>query len=97
MYELYLLSCFSLFLAEYSLPNQVPNIIKRIEQLKNTIPTKGQKVPITGEDLKVLGLKPGPLFKDLIDLVKDKQLEAPNTTKEQYLELIKSHLKSKNI
>jgi len=82
---------------EYCMPNQVPNIIKRIEQLKNTIPTKGQKVPVTGEDLKVLGLKPGPLFKDLIDLVKDKQLEAPNTTKEQYLELIKSHLKSKNI
>ena len=25
------------------------------------------------------------------------KLEAPNTTKEQYLELIKSHLKSKNI
>jgi poly(A) polymerase len=78
------------------MPNQIPNIIKRIEALKNTIPVKGQKLPISGEDLKALGLKSGPLFKELLDLVKDKQLESPDTTKEEYLDLIKAHLKEKN-
>ena len=76
------------------MPNQIPNIIKRIEQLKSTIPTKGQKLPISGDDLKSLGLKPGPLFAELLNLVKEKQLENPNTTKEEYLDLIKNHLNS---
>ena len=81
----------------HTTPNQIPNIIKRIEALRNTIPVKGQKLPVSGEDLKALGLKAGPLFKELLDLVKDKQLEAPNTTKEQYLDMIKNYLKTKNI
>ena len=76
-------------------PNQIPNIIKRIDSLKNTTPVKGQKLPVSGEDLKALGLQAGPLFKELLDLVKDRQLEAPNTTKEQYLDMIKDYLKSK--
>jgi len=78
----------------HDMPNQIPNIIKRIDKLKDTIPTKGQKLPVSGEDLKALGLKAGPLFKELLDLVKDRQLEFPNTTKEEYLELIKNHLKT---
>jgi tRNA nucleotidyltransferase/poly(A) polymerase len=75
-------------------PNQIPGIIKRLGQLKDTIPQKGAKLPITGADLQQMGLKPGPLYKELLDLVKDKQLEEPNTTKEQYLELIKNHLQN---
>lgn len=76
-------------------PNQIPNIIKRIEQLKNTIPKKNDKLPVSGDDLKQLGLSPGPLYKELLDLVRDLRLENPNTSKEEYLEMIKNHLKSK--
>ena len=79
---------------ESAMPDQIPNIIKRIEILKHTTPKKNEKSPITGEDLIKLGLKPSPLFSKLIELVKDKQLENPNTTKEEYLELIKKHLKN---
>lgn len=79
------------------MPNQIPNIIKRIEILKNTIPQKGQKLPVSGEDLKHMGLQPSPLYKELLDLVRDKQLETPSTTKQEYLELIKNYLKNKNI
>jgi len=78
-----------------SMPNQIPNILKRIEQLRSSIPVKGQKLPVGGEDLKQLGLAPGPLYKELLDLVRDKQLESPNTTKEEYLDLIKTYLKNK--
>jgi tRNA nucleotidyltransferase/poly(A) polymerase len=81
---------------EYTNPNQIPGIRARIEKLKNTIPAKNSKLPVTGEDLKNLGLKQGPLFKELLDLVKDQQLENPNTSKEEYLDLIKAHLSSKS-
>ena len=77
-------------------PNQIPNIRARIDKLRNTIPAKNAKLPVTGEDLKNLGLKQGPLFKELLDLVKDQQLENPNTSKEEYLDLIKAHLSSKS-
>lgn len=75
-----------------AMPDQIPNIIKRIEILKNTTPKKNEKLPVTGEDLIKLGLKPGPLFSKLLELVKDKQLEMPNATKEEYLELIQNYL-----
>ncbi len=78
-----------------TMPNQIPNLIGRIDKLKNTIPTKGQKLPVSGDDLMALGLKPGPLYKELLDLVRDKRLENPNATKEEYLDMIKNHLKSK--
>lgn len=77
------------------MPNQITNLIKRINILKSTIPQKNQKSPITGEDLKLLGFTPGPLFKELIELVKDKQLENPDTTKEEYIELVKNYVKNK--
>lgn len=79
---------------ESRMPNQIPNIIKRIEILKNTTPKKNEKLPVTGEDLIKLGLRPGPLFSKLLELVKDKQLENPNTSKEEYLELIKNYLQN---
>jgi myo-inositol-1-phosphate synthase len=80
-----------------SMPNQIPGIIARLEKLKSSIPQKGQKLPVSGDDLKQLGLTPGPLYKELLDLVKDKQLENPNTKKEEYLELIKTYLKTKTL
>ena len=81
----------------HDMPNQIMNIIKRLDSLKDSIPTKGQKLPVNGEDLKLLGLKPGPLFSELMGFVKERQLEFPNTTKEEYLDLIKKYLISKNI
>ena len=82
---------------ESAMPNQIPNIIKRIEKLKNTIPKKTDKLPIGGEDLKLMGLKQGPLYKELLNLVRDKQLEHPSTTKEEYLDLIRQYLKNKTV
>lgn len=75
-------------------PNQIPGVIKRINALKSSTPKAGDKLPVSGDDLIKLGLKPGPLFTKLLDLVKDRQLEFPNTTKEEYLNIIKTHLQS---
>src|SRR5262245_47826678 len=43
---------------------------------------------ITGDDLRVLGLTPGPRFKTLLDAVREAQLEGTVTTPEQARELV---------
>jgi putative nucleotidyltransferase with HDIG domain len=78
---------------ESAMPDQIPAIINRLNVLKTSIPKKGEKLPITGNDLISLGLSPGPLFTRLLNIVKDKQLENPNTTREEYIDLIKNIIK----
>jgi poly(A) polymerase len=48
---------------------------------------------VNGDDLKGLGLEPGPLFKKLLDAVYEAQLEGIVTTKEQGLEMVRRLLK----
>jgi poly(A) polymerase len=47
---------------------------------------------ITGEDLKQLGLEPGPRFKELLDLVRETQLDGTLQSREQALALVKERL-----
>jgi poly(A) polymerase len=49
--------------------------------------------PVTGEDLKKMGLKPGPLFKRLLDAVREAQLEGKIATREEALALVQRQLK----
>jgi poly(A) polymerase len=44
---------------------------------------------ITGNDLLEMGLEQGPLFKRLLDAVREAQLDGKTTTREQALELVK--------
>ncbi len=43
---------------------------------------------VTGDDLKALGLKPGPEYKRLLDAVREAQLDGTIKTREQALELV---------
>ncbi len=43
---------------------------------------------ITGDDLKQLGLEPGPRYKKILDAVRETQLEGTITTRAQALELV---------
>ncbi|HLW68474.1 MAG TPA: hypothetical protein VKS79_24360, partial [Gemmataceae bacterium] len=43
---------------------------------------------ITGDDLKQLGIPPGPQYKRLLDAVREAQLDGTISTKEQALELV---------
>jgi poly(A) polymerase len=45
---------------------------------------------VTGEDLKSMGFRPGPLFKDILAAVEDAQLEGKIATREEALQLIRS-------
>ena len=44
---------------------------------------------VTGDDLKNLGLTPGPQFKQLLDAVREAQLDATIATRDQALELVR--------
>jgi poly(A) polymerase len=48
---------------------------------------------LTGDDLAILGLPPGPLYKRLLDAVREVQLDGTVTTREQALELVQRLLK----
>jgi poly(A) polymerase len=48
---------------------------------------------ISGHDLARLGLKPGPLYKKLLDAVREAQLDGTITTAKQAIELVKRLLK----
>ena len=47
---------------------------------------------ITGHDLIDMGLKPGPVFKDILMKIEDEQLEGNLTTKEEAIEMVRSLL-----
>ncbi len=52
---------------------------------------------VSGEDLKNMGFRPGPLFKDILTAVEDAQLEGKIATREEALGLIRSRfLPAKN-
>lgn len=69
-----------------SMPHQIAGIRQRLEKLKD-VPTK-PKMPITGNDLQqTLGLKPGPLFKEIMNVVAEAWYENPGLNKEQALEI----------
>jgi tRNA nucleotidyltransferase/poly(A) polymerase len=74
-----------------SMPNQITNIRQRLEQLKN-VPTR-PKMPIDGFDLTLMGLKPGPIFKEIMNAVAEewytKTGEGLSFTKEDALKLAK--------
>jgi poly(A) polymerase len=47
---------------------------------------------VTGDDLITLGLRPGPLFRELLELVEEWQLNGRVTTREEAIEFVKAHL-----
>lgn len=60
------------------------------QRLRQWSPTDLNPAPLlTGHDLEQLGLKPGPLFKRLLDAVREAQLEGTATTRDQALALVR--------
>jgi tRNA nucleotidyltransferase/poly(A) polymerase len=68
-----------------SMPNQISGIRQRLESLKN-VPVR-PKMPIDGYDLTLMGLKPGPIFKEIMNAVAEAWYENPALTKREALEI----------
>jgi len=72
-----------------SMPNQINNIRKRLDSLNMNVVSGKPKLPITGEDLKQLGIKPGPIFSDIIKAVTEAWYENPNISKKEAIQIVK--------
>ena len=76
-----------------SLPDQIPSLRKRFETLYYPVENNRPNIPIDGNDLIMLGLKPSKKFKELLDLAVDKWMENPDISKMELVEIIKERLK----
>jgi putative nucleotidyltransferase with HDIG domain len=75
-----------------SMPNQIKLIRARLATLDMNLVSKKPQLPINGNDLIQLGLKPGPLFTTLLGKVTDAWYENPGITKAEALALIRKEL-----
>jgi putative nucleotidyltransferase with HDIG domain len=73
-----------------AMPNQIANIRKRLETLNMNVAHGKPKLPITGNDLQAMGLKPGPIYSEIMKAVTEAWYENPNISKEQALEIAKN-------
>jgi putative nucleotidyltransferase with HDIG domain len=72
---------------DFNMPMQIPKLKDRLKSLENE-PAK-PKLPIDGNDImKRLGIKPGPMIKELLKAVEDAYFENPNLTKKQAFAII---------
>jgi poly(A) polymerase len=66
-----------------AMPNQVERVRQRLKSLD--VQVKKPNLPINGEDLKAMGLKPGPMFSTILNAVADAWYENPNISREEGL------------
>jgi poly(A) polymerase len=79
---------------ESSLPNQINIIKQRLEKLDNELKNSGNgKLPLSGNDLLELGLRPGPEIGRILNIIKDRWLENPSISKEEALEIARKEIK----
>ena len=76
-----------LFFMAYS---KNPFLKERLEQY--LLKYKNAKLLISGEDLKKIGLKPGPVYREWFEKVKKEQLDGNLQTREQALEFLRRSL-----
>jgi poly(A) polymerase len=64
-----------------AMPNQIENIRQRLEKLN--VKVSKPVLPINGEDLKAMGLKPGPLFSKILSAVTDAWYSNPDISRDE--------------
>jgi hypothetical protein len=77
-----------------NMPNQVRLLRARLATLDTELTKQKPQLPINGNDLIAMGLKPGPVFKDILGKITDAWFEDPGITREKALEIVRNHLKS---
>jgi tRNA nucleotidyltransferase (CCA-adding enzyme) len=69
-----------------AMPNQVAAVRKRLETLDIKEVDK-PTLPITGNDLIAIGIKPGPVIGKILSAVTDAWYENPSITKDQAMQI----------
>jgi poly(A) polymerase len=76
-----------------SMPNQIKNVKVRLDTLKKDLSNNtSPKLPVSGQDLIQLGIKPGPIFKELLNYVLELWYENPKISRDEVLNLIKQKI-----
>jgi poly(A) polymerase len=79
---------------EHAMEKQIPAIRKRLKNLKAAPTSQNIPIPIDGNDVMThLNIRPGPLVKVMLDVVKDAWFENPAISRQQALDLIEKTLK----
>ena len=81
---------------EYSMSEQINNVKERLKKLDVELSNNKAKLPIDGNDLKLLGLNPSPLYKEILSLIEDMFFENPKISKEDAVKFVKKYIKEKN-
>lgn len=76
-----------------SMPNQIPLLRKRLEELKEEVTVENVKLPLDGKDLIKLGFRPSPTFKVILDEIQDAWFENPNITYDDALVIVNKYEK----
>jgi len=77
-----------------SMPDQIKGIRGRLDKLSQDTPKDLSSLPISGNDIKnSFKLKPGPIYKDLLNAVQDAIDENPKLTKRQALIIVRDKLR----
>lgn len=71
-----------------SMSNQINIVRQRINVLNNNLDQTKLKLPIDGNDLMKVGLKPGKIFREILNAVQESWYENPNLTKEDAMEIV---------
>jgi hypothetical protein len=74
-----------------AMPNQIEIVRKRLSSLDNKLTQKEIKLPINGNDLKQLGIKPSPLYKEIMEKIQELWFENPQISKEEAITFIKNN------
>ena len=73
---------------ESAMPNQIELIRGRLNKLNNDLDNHKPKLPINGNDLIKIGLKPSPLFRDILNAVEDAWFENPNISRDEAMKIV---------
>jgi poly(A) polymerase len=74
---------------EFKLEKQIPAIRERLKHLNAASVSSKIPIPLNGFDvMKLTGVRPGPIVKILLDVVKDAWFGNPDITKQEALDLV---------
>ena len=73
-----------------AMPNQIEAVRQRLKNLNVTV--SKPSLPITGNDILALGIKPGKMVGQMLSVVTDAWYENPNLSRDEALALVKQNM-----
>jgi putative nucleotidyltransferase with HDIG domain len=82
---------------ESAMPKQISIIRDRINKLNSQIAISNMTLPLNGNDIIKMGVKPSKKFREILNAVQEAWYDNPNITKEDAIEIAEKILQQDNI